>query len=178
MSEPAIDAALFEGMFVRALRPDDALRAQLKEIGFDLDRMQPRYPVSVWRGALDAARRRLFADRAEERGFRALGNLFIDGYFETIIGKVLAIPLKLMSIDRVIQNIPKSWKAARPDLHVDPPQREGPQRWRVHFVDAYPLPGFLAGVVEGASRRTSLRSELHVDIERLDERGFDLVIRW
>jgi uncharacterized protein (TIGR02265 family) len=178
MEEPAIDAALFEGMFVRAFRPDGELVEQLRAIGFDPGKIQSRYPVSVWRKALDATRRRLFPDRPPERGFRALGNLFIEGYFETIIGRVLSVPLAFLTPDRVIQRIPRMWKAARPDMVIDTPQREGPTRWRVHFHDEQPLPGFLAGVVEGASRRTSRKEGVSVDIERADQAGFDLVIWW
>jgi len=178
MTEPTIEAALFEGMFVRALRPEPSFVVELKELGFDLARIQPRYPVSVWRNALEAARRRLFGERPEERGYRALGNLFVEGYFETIIGKILSVPLSLVSADRVIQRIPRTWKTARSDIRVDPPVKESPTRWRVHFQDPNPIPGFFAGVVEGASRRTTLRSSANVDIEKADGSGFDLVIWW
>src|SRR5689334_22154727 len=122
---PTIDAALFEGMFVRAVRPDPSFAAELKYLGFDVTRIQSRY--------------------------RALGNLFVDGYFETIIGKILSVPLSVVSAERVIQRLPKSWKTARSDIQIDPPVEEAPQRWRVRFRDSNPLPDFFAGVVEGAS---------------------------
>jgi uncharacterized protein (TIGR02265 family) len=173
-----IDAALFEGMFVRAVRPDPAFAAELKELGFDIARMQPRYPVRVWRQSLEAARRRLFGERPEEKGYRALGNLFVQGYFETIIGKILAIPLSLVAVDKVILRMPKTWQTARADIQIDPPVKEGPQKWRVTFRDRHPVPGFFAGVVEGASRRTKVKQGVNVDIERLGPEGFDLVIWW
>lgn len=173
-----VDAAIFEGMFVRAMRPDPAFAEELKALGFDLSRIQPRYPMMVWRNALEAARKRLFAERPEERGFRALGNLFVEGYFETIIGKVLAIPLSLVAIERVLQRVPKTWRAARPDIKIDPPRMEGPHRWRITFHDSAPLPGFFAGIVEGASRRTRLKQGANVEIEHLGPAGFDLVIWW
>jgi uncharacterized protein (TIGR02265 family) len=173
-----IEAALFEGMFVRAMRPDAPFVAELKELGFDLNRMQARYPVEVWRKALEVARRRLFGERPEERGYRALGDLFVQGYFETIIGKILAVPLSLVSPERVIQRLPKSWQTARSDIRVEPPVQEGPQRWRVRFHDSNPLPGFFAGIVEGASRRTRMKKQATVDIERVEGQGFDLVIHW
>jgi uncharacterized protein (TIGR02265 family) len=177
-ADHVIDAALFEGMFVRAIRPDPSFIAELKELGFDVARMQARYPVRVWRQSLEAARRRLFGERPEERGYRALGNLFVEGYFETIIGKILAIPLSLVAVDRVIQRMPKTWQAARADIRIDPPLKESAQRWRVTFHDPDPVPGFFAGVVEGASRHTKLKQGANVDIERLGPKGFDLVIWW
>ena len=173
-----VDAALFEGMFVRAMRPDPPFAAELKELGFDLGKMQPRYSMRVWRNSLNAARRRLFNERSEEKGYRALGNLFVEGYFETIIGKVLAIPFSLVPVEKVIERMPKTWHTARADLQLDPPVKEGPQRWRVTFHDAFPMPDFIAGVVEGASRRTRLKQGATVDIERLGPQGFDLVIWW
>src|SRR3954469_24530475 len=114
--EPTIEAALFEGMFVRAMRPDTPFAAELKELGFDLKRIQSRYAVEVWRNALEVARKRLFGERPKDRGYRALGNLFVDGYFETIIGKILSVPLSLVSPEKVIQRMPKSWKTARSDI--------------------------------------------------------------
>jgi uncharacterized protein (TIGR02265 family) len=178
MSEPAIDAALFEGMFVRAFHPDGELVAELRTIGFDLARIQGRYPVSVWRKALDITRRRLFPDRSEERGLRALGNLFIEGYFDTIIGRVISVPMKFMPPERVIQRMPKNWAAARPDVKITQPVKEAPTRWRVHFHDEQPLPGFFAGVVEGASRRTSRKEGINVTVERVNGPEFDLVMWW
>lgn len=180
MPEPnhTIEAALFEGMFVRAMQPDPSFAAELKELGFDLNRIQSRYPVEVWRKSLEAARRRLFGERPEERGYRALGNLFVQGYFETIIGKILSVPLSLVPPEKVIQRMPKTWRAARSDIQIDPPAQEGPQRWRIRFHDSNPLPGFFAGVVEGASRRTRMKQAATVDIERFEGQGFDLVIHW
>ena len=176
--EPTIEAALFEGMFVRAMQPDPAFKAELKELGFDLDRIRSRYPVEVWRRSLEAARRRLFGERPEERGYRALGNLFVEGYFETIIGKILSVPLSLVNPEKVIQRMPKTWRTARSDIQIDPPVQEGPQRWRVRFRDSNPLPGFMAGIIEGASQRTRLKKGATVEIERFEGHGFDLVIHW
>src|SRR3954470_18650653 len=128
MPEPnhTVEAALFEGMFVRAMRPDPSFTAELKDLGFDLKRIQSRYPVEVWRKSLEVARRRLFGERPEERGYRALGNLFVEGYFETIIGKIISVPLSLVPAERVIQRMPRTWRAARPDIRIDPPAQEGP----------------------------------------------------
>src|SRR5687767_2702508 len=118
MNPVLVDAAIFEGMFVRAVRPDQDFAAELRDAGFNVDKIQPRYPAVVWTRALEIARRRLYGDKPEEAGYRALGNRFIDGYFETIIGKIISIPLALMSPDRVIERLPKTWKAARPDVTV------------------------------------------------------------
>jgi uncharacterized protein (TIGR02265 family) len=178
MDSPLVDAAVFEGMFIRAVQPDPEFAAELREAGFNLAKIQPRYPAPVWVKALQIARRRLYGDQQEEAGYRSLGNRFVEGYFETIIGKILSIPLALVSPDRVIQRLPKTWKAARPDVNVDPPVKEGPQRWRVHFHDQHSVPGFVAGIVEGASRRTTMGNNTKVEIERVTPQGFDLVITW
>ena len=178
MDTPQVDAALFEGMFIRTIQPDEAFTEELRAAGFDLKKIQPRYSPSVWRKALEIARRRLFADRPEERGFRDLGIRFVEGYFETIIGKIISIPLSLVSPERLVQRLPKTWKTARPDVRVDAPLKEGDQRWRVRFHDQHSVPGFVAGIVEGASKRTTLRGGMNVEIERVNSGGFDLVIWW
>jgi len=178
VEESKVDAALFEGMFIRAIRPDAEFQAELRTAGFDPARLQGRYPTSVWRKSLEIARRRIFPDLPRDRGYRALGQKFVEGYFETIIGKVLSIPLKFMAVDHAIQRLPRMWKAGRPDLVLDPPAKEGPHKWRIHFHDRDPFPDFTAGMVEAASKRTSRGEEVNVDIENLDPAGYDLVLRW
>jgi hypothetical protein len=41
MPEATIEAALFEGMFVRAMRPDPSFTTELRELGFDVRGSSP-----------------------------------------------------------------------------------------------------------------------------------------
>lgn len=175
---PEIDASLFEGMYQRAMKPDAALAAELKAVGFDLARIENKYPIQVWRNALDVTRRRMYPGLPEEQGYRALGRKFIDGYFETIIGRVVAVPVSLLGIERIIPRIARSLRVPRPDIVIDPPVEEAKQRWRVKFHDAWARPGFYAGIMEGSGLRANNGKSVNVEVQNVTPQGFDLVITW
>jgi uncharacterized protein (TIGR02265 family) len=175
---PQVDASLFEGMFQRALTPDAALTADLRAVGFDPARIEGRYPIRVWLDSLNAARKRLYPGLSEEQGYRNLGRKFVDGYFETIIGRVVAVPLSLLGPDRMLPRLARSWRAARPDVTIDPPVEEAKQRWRVKFHDPWAIPAFQAGVVEAGGLRSNGGKPVHVEIQNASGAGFELVISW
>lgn len=171
----SVEASLFEGMFQRALQPTGAFEADLRAAGFDLRQIEPRYATEVWRKCLDAARQHLFPTLTPEQAYRQMGRLFIDGFFQTIIGRMFSAAFPLMGPAAVIKRLPKMWKAARKDIQVEPVE-EGERRWRVLFRDRHVLPDFIAGLVEAAGARTKSEVAVVVDVRRDD--GFELLITW
>lgn len=99
---------MFEGLFVRALAVKAGpLKDQLRRHGFDLDRPLPRYPVTVWENCVDATAAELYpgVDRAE--GWRRIGRRFIEGYFETLVGKFIATAMPFLSAKAFINRSPR-----------------------------------------------------------------------
>jgi uncharacterized protein (TIGR02265 family) len=170
-----IEASTFEGMFQRALQPSEALAAELRAVGFDLKRIEPRYTTQVWHNSLDVARRHLLPGMSQQDGYRELGRLFIEGFFQTIIGKLISAPLPLMGPGPAIKRLPKLWNTGRKDIEVHPVE-EGERRWRVLFRNPYALPDFAAGMVEGAGKYTGEALKVTVDVRT--ETGFELLITW
>lgn len=173
--EATVEASTFEGMFQRALQPQGAFAEGLKAAGFDLKDIKPRYPVHIWRDCLEVARRHCYPNINPEQGYREVGKRFIEGFFETIIGRFLVVAFPLVGPNGVMKLLPRHWKAARKDIEVIPVQ-EGDRRWRVTFRDHCPLPDFIAGIVEAGGKRSGVEMNVTVDVR--SETGFELLVTW
>lgn len=99
--------SMFEGLFVRALHVEGPLKETLRQKGFDLDKPQPRYPVTVWEDCVDAAVAELFPGVSRGEGWQRIGRRFIEGYFETMVGKVIAVALPFLSAKGFINRSPR-----------------------------------------------------------------------
>lgn len=163
-----IDSTLFEALFVRALKPSEALLAELREIGFDLNRMEPNYPIGIWHACVYAAQRHTYPERSKEDGMRALGRDFIGGYYGTILGKVVSAAMPLIGLERTLNRLERIWKASQPDLEFEL-QKEAPGQWRLRLRDlAGVMPDFCAGLIEGGAAPTGQPLSVEV-LERSHE---------
>lgn len=99
--------SMFEGLFVRALHVDGPLKERLRASGFDIDRPLPRYPVAVWEACVDAAAEALYPAVARGEAWQRLGRRFIEGYFETLVGKLIAAALPFLSAKGFVNRAPR-----------------------------------------------------------------------
>lgn len=143
--------ALFEGLFGRALEVDATLSAALLARGYDPKHPQDRYPGSVFAACVEAARAHLHASRPVEEGLRLLGQAFVGGFRDTILGRVLTTALPILGPARFLPRLPGRFGAIRPDATVVV-ELTGPQTATLVFTDPLPLGPFFAGVVEAALR--------------------------
>ncbi|HVE82175.1 MAG TPA: DUF2378 family protein [Myxococcales bacterium] len=169
------DYAVFEGMFRRTLHvePSSPLADALREVGFDLRAPKGRYPSEVWDSALKVAARHQYPDRTEAEGLLELGRRFTAGFFETIVGKVIASIIPFLGMERMMVRVPKFAAMTTSGMNLDV-QREGDGRWRLRYRSRTLSPEFLAGAVEGGLART--RMPVSVQIENRTAEGFDLVV--
>jgi uncharacterized protein (TIGR02265 family) len=107
MAEVLALHSMFEGMFVRALRVDGDFKAQLRAKGFDLDRAHPRYPITVWLDCVDLAATRLYPGESRAQAWQQLGRRFIDGYFETLVGKLITASFPFLSAKSFVTRVPR-----------------------------------------------------------------------
>lgn len=187
VSEPALEARKtpplpvqvprrnFDGLFLHALKPVGAFAQSLRDIGYDADAAQEYYPLAVWRAALGVARRFAFAGQAPEVANRALGHLYVEGFAQTLVGRIFATAAPLLGTERCLTRLPTYLKAGREDMRMllEPVQA---REWRVRVGDPDPLPDFVAGVVEGVLRRTRVAPAVEV-LER-ESTGYVLRVTW
>lgn len=165
----------FEGLFVHALKPSGSFAQSLRDIGYDAEAAQEYYPLAVWRAALGVARRYAFAGEPAEAANRALGHLYVEGFAQTLVGRIFATAAPLLGTERCLTRLPTYLKAGREDMKMllEPVQAH---EWRVRVVDPDPLPDFVAGVVEGVLRRTRVTPGVEV-LER-HASGYALRVTW
>lgn len=99
--------SMFEGLFVRALRPTGAFKERLREKGYDLDRRQTSYPLAVFEDCLDVAAAELFPELDRAQAWERLGRLFIGGYFQTLVGRMISATLPFMSPRLFVGRVPR-----------------------------------------------------------------------
>ena len=165
----------FEGLFVHALKPTGGFAQSLRDIGYDADAAQESYPLAVWRAALGVARRYAFSGQPPEAANRALGHTYVEGFAQTLVGRIFATAAPLLGTERCLTRLPTYLKAGREDMKMllEPVQA---REWRIRVVDPDPLPDFVAGVVEGVLLRTSVTP--HVEVVERQASGYALRVRW
>jgi uncharacterized protein (TIGR02265 family) len=99
--------SMFEGLYVRALQPEGAFKGRLREKGFDLDRQKVSYPMSVWADCLDVTADELYPGRPRAESWQRIGRQFIDGYFSTLVGRMIAAMMPFMSAKTFLGRVPR-----------------------------------------------------------------------
>lgn len=99
--------SLFEGLFIKALEPKGAFREALRQKGFDVDHRLPRYPATVWVNCVDVAAGELYPKRSREAAWEVLGEHFIEGYFQTLIGRMIGSTLPFLSPRTFLMRAPR-----------------------------------------------------------------------
>lgn len=155
------EASAFEAMFVHVLQPTGTFARELAAAGFEPGRMEARYPSSVWYRCLDIGRRHTFPDLPIPEGFRMLGRSFMEGYYRTLIGKVVSAALPLYGLQRTLDRLPRVWKGSQPTTEVTV-EKDGARAWRVTLNSPGVIPEFSAGVLEAAA--APVGEKLSVDV--------------
>jgi uncharacterized protein (TIGR02265 family) len=170
-----VTGTVFEGLFIRGLRADEGLKAKLLPLGVNLDQLETSYPTELYVQAVRVAREHLHPDLPPAEGMRSLGRFFARGFLETIVGKVISIGLPMLGPAKAMANFPRyashGGKAATMTLH-----ELGPTRRRLTVDDAYPMPDFVAGIIEVGLEKT--RTRVKVVVEKSTPRGYELLISW
>jgi uncharacterized protein (TIGR02265 family) len=160
---------------MRKLRPAGDFCEELVRAGYDPDRPSETYPAAVWREVLEISRRHRFAGLTADRAYRALGHAFLDGFAETLVGRVVCAMLPLIGPERMLISFPRYASMGRPDATIEM-RLEGPRRWRAVAHFPLTIPEFTAGVLERGLERTGVEGT--VEVENRSEDHFDLLARW
>lgn len=168
---------MFEALFVRALQPDAAFAAELRDHGFDVAHVYGEYPTKVWCECIKVARRRAFPQASDADAYREMGRVFVRGYLDTLTGKLIAVAVPFLSAEALLKRMERYLTLGRSDLRfVLTPV--APKHMHAELDDPYLVPAeFLAGMlVEGFER---LRvSSSHVEVKDLGGGKSELEIRW
>ncbi|MDP1827411.1 MAG: DUF2378 family protein [Archangium sp.] len=174
MSTSVALQAMFEGLYMRALQPEGAFKDRLREKGFDLDRQQVSYPMSVWSDCLDVTADELYPGRPRAESWQRIGRQFIDGYFSTLVGRMIAAMLPFLSAKAFLGRVPRfittGLQGAVVKLEWVDEQHATLTIGGVHELSG----AFMAGVLEGSFARMRVSG---AKIEAQPLTGIDSEIR-
>ena len=165
----------FEGLFHHALRPSGGFAEALRDVGYDLESAPEYLSLEVWRAALAVARRHACPGLPGEEANRVLGRHYVEGFSQTLVGRIFATAAPLLGAERCLARLPTYLRAGREDMKLMLAAVRA-REWRATVVDADPLPDFVAGVVEQVLRRTKVLPR--VDVLECASQAYSLRIRW
>jgi uncharacterized protein (TIGR02265 family) len=176
--EARVTASVFEGMYLKGLHADAALTAKLREAGFDPNRMEPAYPPEVMDRCLEAAADHLYPGQPRAEAYRRLGERFVAGFRETLVGSVIMAVFPVLGADRLLGRVAKSYGVGQNygSASLVPLDR---QHYRFEYRNGFHGVSanfeFTRGVFEAILRYARVEPKIE---GRVIDDGFDLDIRW
>lgn len=167
--------AAFEGLFQRTLKAEGPFKQELRVAGYDMDAPKAIYPTEVWNRCIDVALRHVTPGKKREEALRELGRVLIDGFFQTIVGSVIAVGLPMLGPERVVQRLPRYITSTSLGVKMTM-EKLGERRYLLRSLDAYALPELTAGLIEAGLLRTKTTVTATV-VERAPD-AYALEIRW
>jgi uncharacterized protein (TIGR02265 family) len=155
------------------LKPAGSFAEELRAAGYDLTRPRLKYPTRIWRECLEIAVRHAHPGKLHADAMRLLGHAFIEGFFDTIMGRLVSVALPLLGPERITQKFPQYWEATRPGVKIETIV-ENPNRHRLCFRDPHPMPDFVAGIIEAALRRAG--KKIRVEVGARSAISFDIIV--
>lgn len=156
LPQSIVEQSVFEGLFHLLLAPEGEFAAELRAAGYDLAAPLPQYPGKVFQDCLRIARRRAYPDLPPEEAERALGKRFLDGYFATIVGRLIAAVLPIVGTSGALKRYARFYKSGSVGTVVTS-EPLGERCWRVCLRDRFMNVDFNHGLLEAALLRTGVQ---------------------
>jgi uncharacterized protein (TIGR02265 family) len=132
--------SMFEGLYERVLKPEGAFAEDLKVAGYDRSHPLPEYPDAVWVACLNVTAKHRFPLLERHVAWRQIGRLFIGGFLDTLVGKLIGAALPFLSAHSFITRVPRFVSAGLPGVLIG-----------IEWLDAQKARLTLPGPHEGAS---------------------------
>ncbi|MBZ4421067.1 DUF2378 family protein [Myxococcus sp. RHSTA-1-4] len=173
---PRVPASVFEGLFVRGLKAEGRLARELEALGYHMKQPEMDYPIQLWQQVVALARREVYAGLGEEDAYRQIGRQLVNGFAETLIGRVAAVALPMVGPARALERLPRYLgMMGRTDVEMTL-SAVGERGRRLHLTDRYNRPDLMAGGLERMLELASVQPRITVE-ERSAE-GYRLLVRW
>ncbi|WNG39818.1 DUF2378 family protein [Archangium violaceum] len=175
-AQPRVPSSVFEGLFVRGLEPNSELARALMAEGYDPRCPEVDYPVQVWKRCVAIARDQIYGKLSDADAYRLLGRKLIEGFADTLVGRVAAVALPMIGAARVMERLPRYLAMmGRPDLTVHL-VTVGERARRVSIPDTHNRPELIAGAIEVGLERAHVQPI--ISVEERSHLGFRLLVRW
>lgn len=165
---------MFEGMFIRALKPRGPFLEELKAAGFDPSALAPDYPGELFSQCLEIARKYEYPQSASKVAEHELGRRFAQGFLGTLLGRFIRAAMPMFKPAQMIDKIP-GYIAMGGAVAVTCQLKEERSR-QFSFEDASVNADFMAGLLEGGLRDAAAQYTVHVLHE--GPHAFALRVSW
>ncbi len=108
---------MFDGL-VRGLKPDERLLADFVAAGYDPSDRKLVYPIEVWTACLDAAWKHRFPTLERYPAWTEIARAFIQGYFDTTVGRLISVTFPFLSPRLFIDRTPSYVRTGLKDSRV------------------------------------------------------------
>lgn len=171
-----VDGSMVEGLFVRALKLDGPIVDELKRVGINLKALEPKYPRTVFREALELVAKHVYPHLTREKAIYELGRQSVAGFLDTLLGKISGTAVLLGGPDRVIEKMPKHARTG--DSHYDriKVKKEGDAHWKADVSDPAAVPEYFAGMTDAWLRRSGVAPS--IELAPTAPGAFSMTIRW
>lgn len=175
-SEPMTRAMVFESLFVQGLRADGMLADLLRAEGVDVRNLKMEYPSRVLTQCVDVACAYLYPDLPLADARLRMGRIFVQGFIQTLLGRVVAVGMPMLGPVRYLKRFPDHLRMDSSPVRVMPVQ-VGERAFRMEFRNEVQVPPeFISGILlEGLKLA---RAEATITAEPLSPMSFDLHITW
>jgi uncharacterized protein (TIGR02265 family) len=167
-----------DGLFIRALGEEmpEALRLELKQLGLDLGKILPAYPVTLWNQAVEVTAKALYPDLPLETAARRLGERMIEGYQNTVVGKAVLAMARLIGPRRALLRSRQNWRSGNnyTEVHI---VEISPQEFRMTFNEKAVSKWVSQGLLY-AGLKFAGANALQVEVERFTDNDATYHITW
>ncbi|MCP3138864.1 DUF2378 family protein [Pyxidicoccus xibeiensis] len=143
-----------EALFLRALagRLTPECKARLRQAGLDVDqKLRPAYPFQSWMTFLRITSEELFPQEPLEQGTWKLGEAYIEGFRETMLGRAVLSLLRVLGPRRALMRATQSFRAG--NNYTESKLKElGPTQFELWMNEVGAYPAFTAGIIHAGLR--------------------------
>jgi uncharacterized protein (TIGR02265 family) len=161
--------ALFDRAFGRDVKPE--LREQFRALGL----FSPAIDAELFGRCFATLRDHVRPGVPLAQAEREMGQRFLASYFETAMGAMVGVWLKVLSVEQALQRAPQSLMSGANFIHARV-ELVGPRLAQVQMTDFSTSPEFLCGVVSELLRRTGATAD--VSVTKVDGRALTLRVTW
>lgn len=162
-----------EGLFVRAYgaQVPAALQAKFRELGL----FAPSVDAEVFGQCFQLLRDAVLPGVDPAAAERQMGARFLAGYFDTAMGGLVKVMLKMLSVEKALARVPQSLMSGANfiEARVDP---VGEREVKLVMNDYSTSPDFLCGIVTEMVTRAGGRPQVEI-VERKG-RATVMRVRW
>ena len=147
-----------------------------RQVGVDLELLQPSYPLATWIALLELTREELFPELTREDAYRELGRCVVRGHVQTPLGGAMAATARLMGPARVLLALTWVLRTASNFMRAAL-TRVGPRHFVAVLNVQVPVSTYNQGVLLEVLAQTGAGG-VEVDAGTWTQVGLRLEVRW